>query len=613
MVLIGQGAWSAQRQQPRLHLNDRRETMKPEFRHLSVRHPEYGDGASFADVYRPLVRMTYHLREDRPRRIYVPTVNQTPRCCALCGMTEPEVTFKEDAHLIAAGVGNRSWFSREECDGCNHGFSSHEDELANMLSASRVIGRVRGRRGTAKVKAPGGLGSVGGGPFDGPVLLNVHTNDPSVRIDWSEDKKMKVTFPQPGYRPFDAIRSLVRSCWLGMTTEERSRHPYLLDFIAGALDPELNEYVDVMVYDGLYSHVMLEGWEPNPGRAQGAAPFVLRLCFVNRVLIWSSPEPSIRRHVPSPLPPVPLAFEIGSAEGKLWRGPSDARFEHGSVTHTVVYEERVRGTGETAAKARPKPIRLEADARLELETKKGTMVIGRTQQTISDLDPIDRRMTVRFGGHDLAGWIQIRSHGNTFDVVVGLDMTGHTTAECRQSHAFFRSLLNGGGELHARTATGTLTFPVQSSEVPYDDPEIDRLLDDLGIIESEFGVTLVLPGEITDDDARIGRFLATAIRDHRVATGDGDLSITLSPEAPDESVRRLDSGDSLAVETEEAFVIFGCHLPPLRYRTTFVAPKLIEPTIEEVFQRLRKGHEVLVRLSVAEIVHTFPLWESRAA
>lgn len=587
--------------------------MMPDVRHVSVRHPECGDGAPFADVYCPLVRMTYHLREEHPRPIYIPMAKPALRRCSLCGKTKPEVTFKKVAHAIAAGIGNRSWLSWEECDRCNDRFSSHEDELANMLSASRVIGRVRARKGTAKVKAPGGLGSVGGGRFDGPVILNVHANDPSVRIDWSEDKKMKITFPQPGYRPFDAIRSLIRSCWLGMTPEERSRHPYLLDFITGALDPDLNEYVDVMVYDGLYTHVMLEGWEPAPGRDQGVAPFVFRLCFVNRVLIWSSPDPSTRRHVPSPLPPVPLSLESGSAEGRLWRGPSNAGFESGNVTHTVVYEERIRGTGETPAPPRPKPIRLETDVRLELETEMGTMAIARTQQTISDIDVIDRRMTVQFSGQDLAGWIKIRSQGINFDVVVGLDMTGHTTGQCRQSHAFFRALLNGGGNLHAKTATGTLTFPVQPSKTPYGDLEIDRLLNDLGTIESEFGVILKLPDEVTDEDARVARLLATAIRDHRVTTGEGTMSIVLSPQAPDESVRALDSGHTLTLDTEEAFVIFGYHLPPLRHRTTFVTPKLIEPTVEEVLRRLRDGHEVEVHFSVTDIVHAFPRWEPRAA
>src|SRR5579863_8187 len=193
--------------------------------------------------------------------------------------------------------------------------------------------------------------------------------------------------------------------------------------------------------------------------------------------------------------------------------------------------------------------------------KDGTMVVARTQQTVSDIDPIDRRMTVRFGGHDLAGWITIHSRGNTFDVIAGLEMAGHTTAQCRQSHAFFRALLNGGGKLHAITSTGTLTFPVQPSETPCDDPDIDRLLDDVGTIESEFGVALNLPRKITDDDARVGRLLATAIRDHQVTTGEGSMSIVLSPEAADEGVQALDSGRTLTLDTEEAFVIFGCHLP----------------------------------------------------
>jgi hypothetical protein len=181
--------------------------------------------------------MTYLLREARPTQIYVPAEMPRPRTCALCGLGEPRVDFKEVSHLIPAGMGNRTWISREECDGCNHKYAEHDDELANMLSAARVIGRVRSRRGTAKVKAPGGLGSVGGGPFDGALTLSVHAEDPSVRLDWLPDNTAKLTFPQPAFRPFQAIRSIVRSCWLALKPEERARHGYLLDFVDGRLAP----------------------------------------------------------------------------------------------------------------------------------------------------------------------------------------------------------------------------------------------------------------------------------------------------------------------------------------------------------------------------------------
>jgi hypothetical protein len=572
-----------------------------------------GDVAAFGDVYQPLIRMTYYLREERPRRRYLPDREPANRRCALCGQSEPAVTFKEHAHIIAAGLGNRTWVSREECDACNHRFSSHEDELANMLSASRIIGRVRSRTGTAKVKAPGGLGSIGGGAFHEPLMVNIHADDPSVRIDWRDEKTMKLTFPQPGYRPFLAIRSLVRACWLGMTADQRDRHPYLLDVITGALDPESNEYVDVMVFDGLYSHVMLEAWEPRPDRADAVAPFVFRLCFVDRVLIWTSPDPATRLHVPSQLPPIPLAVDAGSARGKLHRGPSSASVDSGSVTHTIACAERVRGGVETPAATKPKPLRLEADARLELQTSVGTSVIGRTLQTIYDLDAVDGRMTLRFAGYDLAGSISIHSHGNDFDVSAGLQMAGHTTAQCRETHDFLRAMLNTGGKLRAQTETGTLTFPVERSQRPYVDPDVDRFLDDLQAIEREFDVAFVVPNAVTDDDARLVRFLSTAVRDHRVITGKGELSITLSPAADESSVQALASGRDIALDADEEFVLFGCRLARLQHKATFVSPKLIEPKVDEIHRQLRQGQEVAVQLSVAAIVHTFPLWEPRAA
>jgi hypothetical protein len=174
-------------------------------------------------------------------------------------------------------------------------------------------------------------------------------------------------------------------------------------------------------------------------------------------------------------------------------------------------------------------------------------------------------------------------------------------------------MLNSGGKLRAQTATGTLTFPVEPSQEPYDDPDVDRLLNDLQSIERQFGVVLVIPDTISEEDDRLIRFLGTGIRDHRVSTSEGELSITLSPSADDGAVQALGSGKDLSVDTDADFVVFGCSLPRIRYKTTFVSPTLVEPTLEEVRRRLREGQEVAVRFSVATIVHTFAVWEARAA
>jgi hypothetical protein len=583
--------------------------MAAELTFLGASHPQWRGGSAFADVYQPLVRLTYSLRQEKPHPIFVPDGNPTPQQCALCGGTEPRVTFKELSHIVSAALGNRRWFSREECDDCNHKYEGHENELANMLSAARVMGRVRARHGTAKIKAPGGQSSIGGGRFDDPLIVNVHAEDPSVKLEWIADRKLRLTFPQPGFRPFLAVRSLVRACWLRMTVEDRARYPSLLDVIAGDLDPELNEYVDVRLFDGMYNYVMLEGWGRKEGSEAEVAPFALRLCFVNRVLIWTSPDPSTGKHVPSPLPPVPIISDVSAVRGELRGGPSSASFKAGTVTQTIVYEQRVTGTAESME--RPKPLRLERDVKLELENKSGTIVIDKATETVYEYDAIDARLRRRVAGGGFAGSINIFAEGENIDISGAMSIAGHTTSEARNSYALLRQMLNEGGTLRTVVSGQRLGIEVEPSKVPYRDEDVEELLESLGRIEQTFGVTFTFPNPMTDDYASVVSFLTTAISEGRVVgIPGGPMTITLSPTTPHNILTALAAGQDLSLDTTHTFVLFGQPIPPILNKMTLVAPRIEDDTIDDILVSLQGGQNVDVRLSVAQVVHTFPQWQA---
>jgi hypothetical protein len=59
----------------------------------------------------------------------------------------PEATFKNKAHLVPAGVGNRTLLASEECDGCNSMFGDSGDrEIVELLAPFRTLLGVKGRR-----------------------------------------------------------------------------------------------------------------------------------------------------------------------------------------------------------------------------------------------------------------------------------------------------------------------------------------------------------------------------------------------------------------------------------------------------------------------------------
>ena len=64
-----------------------------------------------------------------------------PVRCWLCGKTPSEAQFRSLAHVVPSALGNRHWFTREECDACNHHIGKLESDLVNSLSIDRIISR----------------------------------------------------------------------------------------------------------------------------------------------------------------------------------------------------------------------------------------------------------------------------------------------------------------------------------------------------------------------------------------------------------------------------------------------------------------------------------------
>jgi len=104
-----------------------------------IRFPNWtGEAGKFEDHYELLFGLTYDLRDQNPERVALGP--SSPRTCAICESTSPVATFRKDSHLIPAALGNRTFFSNEECDACNDTYGRRDDnELAKMLYGQRVL------------------------------------------------------------------------------------------------------------------------------------------------------------------------------------------------------------------------------------------------------------------------------------------------------------------------------------------------------------------------------------------------------------------------------------------------------------------------------------------
>lgn len=73
--------------------------------------------------------------------------------CRFCGKSEPEVTFRDIAHVIPASLDNKFLFSYYECDDCNHLFGNTiEDHLNKYIFPHRLASIILGRKGKITYK-----------------------------------------------------------------------------------------------------------------------------------------------------------------------------------------------------------------------------------------------------------------------------------------------------------------------------------------------------------------------------------------------------------------------------------------------------------------------------
>lgn len=128
------------------------------------------------------------------------------RICRFCGEKRPTVTFKKDAHVIPAFLGNRFLLSYYECDTCNDYFGRNaDDDFAKYCGLQGVGAAVRGRTGTRKFHSA-----------DNRLRWKVQGTDSEieattdmVKIDEASGK-MTISAPVQTYVPRNAFRSLLK-------------------------------------------------------------------------------------------------------------------------------------------------------------------------------------------------------------------------------------------------------------------------------------------------------------------------------------------------------------------------------------------------------------------
>lgn len=217
------------------------------------------------------------------------------RQCVFCFKSEPDVKFKKEAHVIPAAFGNRTLFSREECDTCNERAGAlFEGDLANSLALARAVTGTRSRKGSVKIKLRPHLdpasyieGKPGTKGAPGETYIVTTDDDDSVQTTLNEEKgELEIRAKVPHYTPANIAKAMARMLYFVASIEDRANLQHVLQWIRGEVSWEPLAYFNLFFAGPQDPEFRLQVW-----RGCGA-PFAVQFgngSFSNILVI---PDPS---------------------------------------------------------------------------------------------------------------------------------------------------------------------------------------------------------------------------------------------------------------------------------------------------------------------------------
>jgi hypothetical protein len=297
----------------------------PKYIIYSLSISENGKKISFEDHYEPIVDRWYIAGEEQASKVFIgPEVAY--RKCSICSKNEPQVSFKTESHIIPASLGNRIFFSNEECDECNERFAnSCEEQLALMTEPERALYQLPTRGKPPSWTLPGESKQFS---FDPNYGIQMTINDPngSLRMTHLEDQKtIKIAGPAKPYSPVGAIKSLIKTCWLFMPEAHRNNHEYLRSILLNDLTVAPFRYIVAHLPDW---NSRLVSFKVYTRKSRSELPaLILELTVAHQKIIWAAPDIDKNTFSQFPIPPIRARPEAPP--------PSITEFKIPSLDHVI--------------------------------------------------------------------------------------------------------------------------------------------------------------------------------------------------------------------------------------------------------------------------------------
>lgn len=244
------------------------------------------------EKYKLIYEYAYPVHDEQPAKQFLGLKDKTERVCIFCGrQSQDGATFKKNAHVIPAALGNTSLFNNEECDACNeHIFSIYENDLINYLQLERIFIRGRQRKGIPKYK-PGKSNSYMES-VKGSNTVSIIVDEQEKIFEVIEKENNTLLFRCnniSSYSPLGISKAIFHMGWSVLSNSKRKNFSNFYKWLNNEID-SFPIYLDVAyIPGGGLKNVILEVLEAED-IGDNDYPFIFRLTYGHKILSLYVPK-----------------------------------------------------------------------------------------------------------------------------------------------------------------------------------------------------------------------------------------------------------------------------------------------------------------------------------
>lgn len=178
---------------------------------------------------------------------YEPPINRitkripkTERICRFCQKKSPDVSFKNEPHIVPELLGKNFGVSDFECDNCNQHFSRYETDFADFLGLVRSFYFTQGKGNIPTFKSPGEslvarMETLQGGK----KALGISDNNKGAITINTKTGETTIAYLKNSYTPINVFKSLIKIALTVLPENEFRFYREINHFIS---DEENHEY-----------------------------------------------------------------------------------------------------------------------------------------------------------------------------------------------------------------------------------------------------------------------------------------------------------------------------------------------------------------------------------